>query len=336
MLGGFGQALIFICLLIAETILGACVLAYAAHCFLVVVEVTAAGNDEVTWPDEPMVDWLVQAVHLLWLVAFWLVPLGIAQRPLKTVFLPDAPLLLRLLVLAAPLLWLFFPISLLSSLSARARWVFFNPRLLPRLGRCFGSLLVVYFFSALLLAGWGALWYFTLSGIGVLLLAAPASAAILLIYARLLGWLAWRVSQVQVVKSKRTAASNPRQAPRQRSEVVDPWAVPRGKSKRKEEESEPPSKPLPVEGYGLAEPQPAPPSSSRKKKGKVEKGNTPTAPVVPEPPSLLPREQGPPPTLGGSFLFPWTASGLKAWFWLTGGALVLGGMMALQAQMFPA
>ena len=37
---------------------------YAMHCLLVVVQDTAAGNDEVTWPAEPIQDSLGGALHL--------------------------------------------------------------------------------------------------------------------------------------------------------------------------------------------------------------------------------------------------------------------------------
>jgi hypothetical protein len=348
-MGGLGQAMIFVSLLAAEAVVGACVLGYAAHCFLVVVEGTAAGNDEVSWPDEPMLDWIVQAVHLLWLVAFWLVPLGIAQRSLKDVFIPEAPLLLRFLVLAVPMLWLFFPISLLSSLTAGARWVFFNPKVFPALGRSLGPLLLVYALSALLLGGCAVLWYFTLSRAGgLVLLAAPASAATMLIYARLLGWYAWQLSRRKPAKRKRTLPPLDRRA-RKQVEAVDPWAAPDAETRLKKKQPEPPAKPLPVEGYGLAaemppplpdaltgEPLPAATPTTKKKGKSSQKADRPAAPVPPVEPLPQPlREPGPPPTLGSNFTFPWSASGLKAWFWLTGGALVMGGMMALQAQMWP-
>jgi hypothetical protein len=344
-MGALGQAMIFVCLLAAEAVVGACVLAYAAHAFLVVVEGTAAGNGEVTWPDEPLFDWIGRAVHLLWLVAFWLVPLGLAQRSLKAVFLPDAPLLLRFMLLAVPLLWLLFPISLLSSLSAGARWVFFNPKLLPRLAGSFGSLLLLYLLSGLLLGGCAALWYFALSGAGVLvLLAAPAGAAAMLIYARLLGWYAWRLGQVRPAKRKRPAPPLDRQT-RRRIETVDPWAAPEAdKARARKKDAQEPAKPPPVEGYAVAaetvpplpdaltgEPRPA---GKRKGKGpaKADKpARSPRAELPPEPPPQAGRLL----SLGDSFTFPWSASGLKAWIWLTGGALILGGMMALQAQMWP-
>ena len=57
-MGAFGPTIIFVMTLATSAILGLIVLARSAHCFLVVFESTAAGMDEVAWPDEPFVDWL--------------------------------------------------------------------------------------------------------------------------------------------------------------------------------------------------------------------------------------------------------------------------------------
>ncbi|HYT92230.1 MAG TPA: hypothetical protein VEL76_26180, partial [Gemmataceae bacterium] len=116
MAGAFGTSLIFLLLLAATAILGGMLLVSASHSFLVVVIGTAAGNDAVEWPDEPYFDWLGRALLLLWLTAFWLVPVGITAKVLAPVFLPDDPVL-RVALPAVPLFWLLFPVSVLSSLS---------------------------------------------------------------------------------------------------------------------------------------------------------------------------------------------------------------------------
>src|SRR5947209_19316810 len=69
-----GGAIFFVLTLVATMIVGTYVLAYAAHCFFTVVEQTAAGNDEVVWPNIPYTDWLWEAVYILWLSALWLAP----------------------------------------------------------------------------------------------------------------------------------------------------------------------------------------------------------------------------------------------------------------------
>src|SRR5205823_10246025 len=75
-----GSAFLFVPLLAAAAVIGGVVFAYAAHCFLTVLEQTAAGNDEVTWPDEPYVDWLWKAAYMLWLSSLWLAPVVFGAR----------------------------------------------------------------------------------------------------------------------------------------------------------------------------------------------------------------------------------------------------------------
>src|SRR5947209_12347145 len=118
-MGALGPAMMFICLLVLDGLLGAALLCFAARCFGTIVELTAAGEDYVRWPDEPLVDWLGRALHLLWLVAFWLAPVGILLRILAWVSPEGIPPAWFLLPVA--LFWLLFPVSVLSSLSAQSR-----------------------------------------------------------------------------------------------------------------------------------------------------------------------------------------------------------------------
>ena len=53
-----GPTILFMILLLAQILIGIYVAAYASHCLLTVVQDTAAGNDEVIWPDEPYYDWV--------------------------------------------------------------------------------------------------------------------------------------------------------------------------------------------------------------------------------------------------------------------------------------
>ena len=124
-MGSAGEAIFFMLLFVSLIVVGLYVLAYTAHCVLVVVQETGMGQDEVTWPSEPIQDWLGHAVLFVELLGIWLVPAGMAARMLRNVWLPDEGVL-RVLLLAGPGLWLFFPIGLLSSLSASSRWVPFR------------------------------------------------------------------------------------------------------------------------------------------------------------------------------------------------------------------
>src|SRR5262249_54570881 len=133
-------------LLVLQTLVGFYVSSYAARCFLLVVEETAAGNDEVLWTHEPIVDWFWKFFYVLWLIAFWLVPAWFLVIVLK---MPA----LSFLVIAVGLVWLFFPVSLLSSLSANSPWVVLRPALLGRTVQRLGSVVAFYASTALLLAG---------------------------------------------------------------------------------------------------------------------------------------------------------------------------------------
>src|SRR3954463_4852992 len=79
-IGNIGGAIIFFMAMVAAIIIGVYTAAYAAHILLAVIDATAGGAEEVTWPDEPVVDWLWKFAYLLWMVAIWLIPLGLVSR----------------------------------------------------------------------------------------------------------------------------------------------------------------------------------------------------------------------------------------------------------------
>jgi hypothetical protein len=359
--------MMFICLLLAEGLLGAGVLIYAARCFGVIVEATAAGEDEVTWPDEPMMDWLGRALYLCWLVAFWLVPVAVLLRLVRR-FDPEAP---PALLLLAPVLlfWLLFPVSVLSSLSAHSRWVFFRPALVGGLFRVFPATAAFYFVTALLLGGLAALGWVTFASGWFLLIPvlAAGAAAGLFVYARLLGRLGGVLGQIEApeVPEKQTPAEErprPRRPPRKRRpargvKTVDPWAVP------EPEEPAPPEPSPSVEGYGVAQEESArpaanPPAEGRRKKkprpksyamsgedlpaqpetpldGHLPVGEEPDVPARSprrELPARRPAEPPPPahPFLQGVYTFPWYPNSLPPWLAVAGGVLVMG--LLLQAM----
>jgi hypothetical protein len=181
--GAIGGAMMFFVLLAGLVIVGAYVFSYASHIFLTVIESTATGFEDVSWPDEPYVDWLWKGVYVLWLAALWLIPLLLVGTRIGEQ---------HVAFWAAGLGWLLFPISLLSSMSASSRWFVFSPSLLPRLAQRFGSLLTFYLLTAPLLAVVAlAIWWNNRTlGFLTIPIAAFAVATGLLIYARLFGRLA--------------------------------------------------------------------------------------------------------------------------------------------------
>jgi hypothetical protein len=281
-LGAVGPAIFFMLSFAASIMVGACVLAYAARCVLVVVQETGQGQDDIVWPNEPYVDWLGHAVQFVELLGIWLAPAALTARLLRNVWLPDESAL-RVLLLAGPGLWLFFPIGLLSSLSAQSPWVPFRWTIVKCFLRVAPAVLVFYVQTAFLLCAAVVPWYYALFGDrGVLLpVAAVVSAVILFIYARLLGRLAWliqRLPDLQRTPAKKKAEKRPQPQRKKKrkpsSEVQDPWSIPeeeereRRMSKRFPWAKKPPAQPKPghqppsaeeIEGYGFAREQPTAP-----------------------------------------------------------------------------
>jgi hypothetical protein len=229
-IGAGMQALFFFCLLIAEIIVGLFVLGYASFCFLVAFVNTAAGDDEVQWPDEPMSDWILKVWYFLWILAVWAVP---------------AALILRTLNLSGPVffasvtafLWLIFPVSFLSSASASSSWLVFRAVILRVLLRHAGTMLDFYFLTGLMLALCGGLLYAGVLGSfgAVLLVAAPASAICFFIYGRLLGRVGHLISFSKPGKRKE---QRPEEA--DKVQIFDPWASPEEEVRKGEEAPRPP------------------------------------------------------------------------------------------------
>jgi hypothetical protein len=285
-MGAAGPAILFVMLFAASIMVGVCVLAYAARCVLVVVQETASGQDDIVWPNEPYVDWLGHAVQFIELLGIWLAPSALAARLLRDVWLPDDGAL-RVLLLAGPGLWLFFPIGLLSSLSAVSRWVPFRWTICLRFLRVAPAALVFYFLTAILLSIAIVPWYYALfGGQGFLLLvAAPVAGFVLFVYARLLGRLAYIIQRLPSTERTISQAKTEEHLPprkkkkrKPRSDVQDPWAVPEAeerahKTKKRfpwaEQAPEKPGLHIPsaedIEGYGIAANKPNAPEPPAEK-----------------------------------------------------------------------
>jgi hypothetical protein len=349
--GQAGNAILFVLSLVALTIVASYTFAYAAHSYLVVAQATAAGLDRVDWGDDPILDWLYQALYVGGVVLIWLMPAGLLWRGLRNDFLPDDPGL-RFLLLAVPGLWLLFPIGLLSSLASSSRWVPVSPRVLGRLLRIIPSQLLFYIITAGLFAAASALVYVGLFTPGwyVLLLAAVAGSAVLLVHARLLGRIAWLMGQLPTKPRAEKKASGPRKKQPKTAHARtgrrpkgtaahDPWAAP--------EEEPPEEAPPPVRGYSVVEVEDKPPPRPTYVEPVPDPytltESAPEPQPLPQEPPILEREKAniereiklrerkppnPPPALplfSGVFNFPLYESSLKAWLWLTLGGLATGG-----------
>jgi hypothetical protein len=371
---GAGLGMLFVFTLALTAALGGAVVAYAAYCYLVVVQDTTAGHDRVLWPQEPLSDWLPRSAHVVALFVLWLVPAGLLSHALRADFLADDPAL-RFFVMAAPLLWLFFPVGLVSSLSGKSRWIPMRLIALKNLSRLLPSVAGFYLCTAVLLGGASALWYVFLSQHyrfqpeqqgHFLPIAAPVGAAVLLIHARLLGRIAWLMQRLDppdpIPADIEAAAQKKRALPRPRTKrrVRKPWAIPRDEPEKARDAAEPvqpyaltsdvpaaplpdappaesrrgPPTPLEIEGYGVTG-LPAPPPRAEAIQAKKE---TATAATVMREMTRQREVKDPPPRhplFTGVYTFPWYRTSLKAWAWLTLGAVALGAGLKLTFAFWP-
>ncbi len=369
MVGSVGQFLILFGFLISSVITGLYLLAYAARCILVVVQGTAGGSDRVVWPDEPIMDWATGALGLVGLVLLWLIPIGFLSRALEEVLFPGRSVA-RLLVLAGPLLWLYFPLGALSSLSSVSPWAFFRPVIAWRMLVLFPATAMFYLTSALVVGLGVLLLYLSIFLLPfLLLLSGPVGAAFLLIYARMLGRLAWRIRQLgpllvkEPAKPRRPAPARPRH-PRPQSRAKDPWNIPTGEPETvvapgphrsptgilDEENADP---------YGVADPsqtaepseqdpparqRPLDPEEEEVRQGYGMSAESKTETVSRERPQRgklrRKKERRPAKPPGTAFAgvlgFPWYETSMAAWVWLSLGTVVLGFLLVGLRQVMPA
>src|SRR5262245_58552989 len=154
---------------------GAVLLAYVAYCFFVVVSDMAAGLDELVWPGGAIGEWLGRGAVFAWLALVWLALLGMILRVAAQGIFKDDPVFV--FVAVGVILWVFFPLAVLSSLSRGPRWNAFRPKILAGLARVGPTTLGFYAATALLIAAALALWYGALTRSGMLVLPAAAVGA---------------------------------------------------------------------------------------------------------------------------------------------------------------
>lgn len=181
-------ALIFVPALVGSTLLGFVFLLFVANYFLAVLEGTAAGAKEIPWQSEPITDNFTKVFYLAWLIGLWAGPAYLVTRFVA----PGDPWV----KLAVPLLvmWALYPVSQLTSLSASSAWVPLNLEVFTRLVQ--KPVVVVGFFGlslpVLALSGVAFKWAFLTKGeYELLFVGAPLLALGMLLYARLLGRLAF-------------------------------------------------------------------------------------------------------------------------------------------------
>ncbi len=163
---------------------------YAAACCLAVLEETAAGNDEINWPEGGWREWLWKFLYtgyLLSLVGLAATGIGLLVRYQTGLFWP--PFFATIFVL--------YPFALLSSLEANSIWVVISPVILKSLFKLIWAWFMFYLEVAVLAAPVAGLFFFLYlrHPFWTVLIAAPLVSALLLLYARLLGRLAWKITE---------------------------------------------------------------------------------------------------------------------------------------------
>ncbi len=231
-MGNAGPVILFVSLYAALGIVGVVTLSYAAHCFYTVLQDTAAGIDEVKWPTESAGEWMGKLALLGWQVLVWLMPLGLFLRAAGGSHPGE------FVVLAGVILWLFFPVGVLSSIGGGSRWAFLQPKLLAGLARIAPVALGFYAAVPLLLTFVLYWWYFALTREPLLIpVAAGFGAAGLLIYARLLGRVAWKLNTLEAPLPPRPEPEED-MGPRMPVSAHDPWSGP-PRPKRKQPKAPP-------------------------------------------------------------------------------------------------
>jgi hypothetical protein len=249
--GAASSAMIFIFISMGATIISVYLITYAAHCFLTVLVGTAAGSDSIQWPDEPFLDWWWKAFYLLWLLSLWLLVVAFLVLFVLPNFFPNMSDELSLALIAG-LIWLFYPVSLMSALASDNRWLWvLHGELLRRLGHHLPSYVVVSAVSAVLTFGWMALALYSIyiGPLWFLLASAPLGAAVWLINARLVGRLGWLISH-RTEALPETAPAKKKKKKRTLEPALeshDPWNT-----------SESPPPPDAIQDMNRPEPEPQP------------------------------------------------------------------------------
>jgi hypothetical protein len=336
---------------------------YAAHSLLVILEQTAAGFDRVCWPDEGFLDWFWKVGYLFALVVLLLVPAGLLATwpPMGS-----AAAWFVFGLVAWLSLWLLLPVVLLSSLSGSSRLFVVRWTILQRLAVCRRPLLVFYALAAAIIApcvagiyfvalGWQevrtaalgtAPWIVGLIEVVSIVVAPPVTgllaATALMLYARLLGRLAWMMEISTAAKEAEEEREAIAQAETPPAEVAlaaaSSTSTPQGPSKGPATYAlaeEPPSAPLPEEIPFRWQPGRIPPPAPPKSQWRDREDLRPAGPDE--------RDDKPEPAEQARWaallepkvlLFPWYRTSLRAWLWLAFGATCLALLLRLQMAYF--
>jgi hypothetical protein len=268
--GSIARSMILVSLTILTLLVSFFVFISLAPRLLAIIQDTAAGNDEVRFASEPLFDKLPRAAYLAGLVLLCIAPAGLILKMNRDLAIGDSRML-AFLCLAGVSLWLFFPITSLSSLSASSVWIVFRMTVLAFLVRRFAASFVFYLSSALVIGGIFGLYFLALSRDSWLwaLIAPLVASTGILVYGRLLGRLAYlfdekpsrrkrknrRRREIQAVADDSGSGSESKPARSGKRELEDSWDASEAASdsERKRPAKGKKSK---SKGYALAEDEP--------------------------------------------------------------------------------
>jgi signal transduction histidine kinase len=214
MLSAAGPAILVSCGLALLGIIGFFFVSYFAHCFLTVVIDTAAGVDEIRWPDESIVDWLTKPIYVLWiLLPILFVPcVLLAATGSLNVFL------LSILVL----LWAVSPVMFISSLAAKSWLSLLYAPFLKRWARYFFAYAIFLLWSGVVTALGTAILVWSVFDARGIALGAIFLPILCLLYFRILGRYSWYVTTRRM---RRARKKKPNPVKGLKVEALDPWAV---------------------------------------------------------------------------------------------------------------
>ncbi len=198
-------------------IVGFFLVMYFAHCFLTVLIDSAAGQDEIRWPQESISDWLAKPIYVLWV----LTPLLSVAIIVLTATGDARHFGITLLVL----LWLVAPILFLSSLAAKSWMAFLYGPFLRRWARFLFAYVIFLIWSAVLVGLGAAMLVWSMLRLEGVAVAAVFLPALCLLYWRIFGRYAWYVTTRRMRKPKKKMVNPAKGLKIERS---DPWAQSEG------------------------------------------------------------------------------------------------------------
>lgn len=141
--GDAGNAILFMVSFVGLVIWSLIYLLFASHYFLTTLTDSSAGHDEVQYPREGMFDWWWKPIFCVWVLAFWLIPVTVLLAPLAAF----SPLAFAIVWFAV--LWIVYPMSLMSTLHTGNWFFFLHPVVVWRAVRHWKALAYVHFITIL-------------------------------------------------------------------------------------------------------------------------------------------------------------------------------------------